>query len=116
MAFEVLITDEALADLDSVAGFMKRKANVVTAQRLLASIIASIETLQEMPARCPVAAEAEELGYEVRILLHGRGKQTYKIYYSIDSETPFTGKSVGFQRASLDSQTTGRRRTPGSDR
>ena len=36
-----------------------------------------------MPGRCPLVSESEELEDEIRLLLHGRRKGTYKIYCKI---------------------------------
>jgi plasmid stabilization system protein ParE len=72
MAFELLITDEAFADLDTITGFIKRQASIDIARNWFGAIIGAIETLKEMPGRCPLAPEAEELGDDVRLLLHGR--------------------------------------------
>ena len=58
MAFEVLITDEAFADLDTITGFLKRQASIDTARKWFGAIIAAIETLKEMPGRCTPAPEA----------------------------------------------------------
>ena len=38
-----------------------------------------------------MAPEADDLNTEVRIRLHGRGKQTFKIYYEIRTETASPG-------------------------
>jgi ribosomal protein L39E len=47
----------------------------------------AIEGLGDMPARCPMLPESQELGQEVRLLLHGRKNRSYKIYFSIRHET-----------------------------
>ena len=91
MAFDVLITDEADADLDSIADYLTRKDGRAAARKWFASIITSIESLKEMPARCAMAPEADDLNAEVRIRLHGRGTRTYKIYYEIRSPTASAG-------------------------
>lgn len=91
MAFDVLITDEADADLDSIASYVRRQDGEAAARKWFASITASIKSLKEMPARCAMAPEADDLNTEVRIRLHGRGKQTFKIYYEIRTETASPG-------------------------
>ena len=91
MAFEVLITDEAFADLDAITGFIKHRASVDVARKWFGAIIGTIETLKEMPARCTLAPEAEEAGEEVRLLLHGMKNRAYKIYFKIHEETASNG-------------------------
>ena len=44
-----------------------------------------------MPARCPVAPEAEELGDEVRLLLHGKRNRAYRVYFKIEQKTASFG-------------------------
>ena len=39
MVFEILITDEALADLDAITAFIKRESNVDVARRWFVAII-----------------------------------------------------------------------------
>jgi plasmid stabilization system protein ParE len=83
MGFEVLITDEAFADLDSIASFIRAHASIDVARKWFAAIVSAIETLEEMPSRCPLAPEAGELGEDVRLLLHGPKNRAYKIYFKI---------------------------------
>ncbi len=54
-------------------------------------ILDEIASLKEMPARRPVAGESEDVGQEIRLLLHGRRNRSYKVYYSISYETAVTG-------------------------
>jgi plasmid stabilization system protein ParE len=87
MAFEVLVTDEAFADLDGITGFIKENGGVEPARKWLAGMLAAIGALAEMPGRCPIAAESSELGEAIHVLLHGRGNRAYKIYFVIHHET-----------------------------
>ena len=91
MGFEVLITDEAFGDLDSMTGFIKSQATAGIARKWLTSILTVIGTLEEMPSRCPLAPEAEELGDIVRLLLHGKKNRAYKIYFRIHQTVESTG-------------------------
>jgi plasmid stabilization system protein ParE len=91
MAFEVFLTDEACADLDFCSAYIRSRGSIESARKWFAEIHSVIESLSEMPERCPVVAEAAELGLEVRVLLHGRKNRSYKIYYAINNEVPPTG-------------------------
>ena len=42
-------------------------------------------SLGEMPERCLVAIESEELGHEVRLLLVGKHRHAYKVYFTVAS-------------------------------
>ena len=91
MAFEVLITDKAFADLDAIMGFITGEASIDIARKWFAAILGAIETLGEMPARCPLAPEAEELGEEIRLLLHGKKNRAYKIYFKLHHTVESSG-------------------------
>lgn len=91
MGFKVLVTDRAYGDLDALTGFIKAEGSVDAARKWFAGIYAEIESLAEMPARCPLAPESEELAAEVRILLHGRKNRSYKVYYAVEYETASSG-------------------------
>ena len=92
MAFRVEIEPQAFDDLNSIADYIKASSSFAVAETWFNGVIDDIASLKEMPARCSVAPESEDLGQEVRILLHGRRKRTYRIYYTIDYETPSTGR------------------------
>lgn len=40
-----------------------------------------------MPARCAIAPESADLEAEVRLLLHGKRKRCYKVYFAIHQQT-----------------------------
>jgi plasmid stabilization system protein ParE len=71
MAFRVEISPQAVDDLDAIAGFIKENSSFDIAEDWFNGIIEDIASLREMAARCPVAIESEEIGQEVRVLLHG---------------------------------------------
>ena len=96
MGFEVQITDEAFGDLDAIADFIKRQANFDIARKWFSGIVGTIETLGEMPARCALAPEAEDLQDEIRLLLHGRKNRAYRIYFKIYQETESSGSVIVF--------------------
>lgn len=91
MAFRVEIAPQAFDDLDSIAGYIREHSSFAVAEKWFNSIIDDIASLKEMPARCPVATESEDIGEEIRLLLHGRRNRAYKIYYAINYETPSAG-------------------------
>ncbi len=44
MVFDVLITDEAYADLDAIAGVIRRNSSVEAARKWFAAMVGTIET------------------------------------------------------------------------
>jgi hypothetical protein len=44
-------------------------------------------TLADMPARCPLIREADELGHPARHLLYGKRTAVYRIIFDIQEES-----------------------------
>lgn len=91
MAFRVEISPRAFQDLDEIAQYVKQSSSFEQAEKWFNGIIAAIRSLEEMPNRCPAADESEELGEEVRLLLHGTRNRRYKVYYSVQERTSSAG-------------------------
>jgi len=87
MVFRVEISPEAFGDLDRISSYIQEKATAAIAERWFNGIFTAIRSLSETPSRCAVADESAELETEVRLLLHGRRKRRYKIYFAIHQET-----------------------------
>lgn len=91
MAFRVEIAPQAFEDLDAIADYIREHGSFAVSAKWFNGIIDAIASLKELPARCPIAAESEDIGQEVRLLLHGGRNRSYKIYYTVDYETPSSG-------------------------
>jgi plasmid stabilization system protein ParE len=91
MAFRVEISPRAFTDLDEIARYIKQQGSIEQAEEWFNGIIAAIRTLEDLPSRCPVADESEDLKQEVRLLLYGKRNRKYRVYYSIQQRTPSTG-------------------------
>ncbi|MGD0126034.1 MAG: type II toxin-antitoxin system RelE/ParE family toxin [Terriglobia bacterium] len=87
MAFRVEIAPRAFHDLDEIAGYIEQQASFEQAEQWFNAI----RTLGEFPHRCPIADESRALGYEVRVLLHGKRNRQFKVFYSVQQKTPSTG-------------------------
>jgi len=85
MAYRVSLS--APAETDAYAAFERiREAAPMHAEKWLTRLFEAIFSLDELPARCPVIAEAKELVYPARHLLHGKGKGLYRIIFHIREE------------------------------
>ena len=74
----------APAERDAYAAFERiREAAPTHAEKWLTRLFAAIFSLDKHPARCPVIAEAKELGYPARHLLYGKGNGVYRIIFHI---------------------------------
>lgn len=91
MAFRVEIAPRAFNDLDEIATYIEQQGSFEQAEEWFNGIIAAIRTLEDMPERCRIADESDELGQEVRVFLYGRRNRKYRVYYSIQPETRPTG-------------------------
>jgi plasmid stabilization system protein ParE len=82
MAYRVSLT--APAETEAYAAFERiREAAPMHAQKWLTGLFKAIFSLENMPARCPVIAEAKELGFPARHLLYGKGRGVYHIIFHI---------------------------------
>jgi plasmid stabilization system protein ParE len=83
MVFHVEISPEALGNLDEIAAHIQQRGSFASAERWFNGIILAIRSLGEMPSRCPLADESDDLQTEVRLLLHGKRIRRYKVYFAI---------------------------------
>jgi len=77
MAFRVEISPRAFADLDEIAAYIKRQGSFDQAEEWFNGIIAAIQTLEDLPNRCPLADESVDLEQQVHFLLYGRRNRRY---------------------------------------
>ena len=84
MAYRVSLS--APAEADAYKAFERiREAASIHAEKWLAGLFAAILSLEDMPVRCPLIPEADELGFPAR-LLYGKGKGVYRIIFHIREE------------------------------
>jgi len=71
MPFRVDISPSALQDAEDAYLWIKKRAPM-RAGAWYEGLLEAIYGLERMPARCPIAAESEDLGLTIRPLLYGR--------------------------------------------
>jgi plasmid stabilization system protein ParE len=85
MAYRVSLS--APAEADAYAAFERiLEAASIHAEKWLAGLFAAILSLKDMPVRCPLIPEADELGFPARQLLYGKGRGVYRIIFDIREE------------------------------
>jgi hypothetical protein len=94
MAFRVDIALQAFEDIDAIAAYVVKYGSHESAARWFDGVIASIRTPSNLPSRCPLAQELDDLEGEVRLLLHGTRNSRYKIYFAIHGKTVASSTSV----------------------
>src|SRR6266851_5337025 len=86
MAYKVRLT--ALAEADAYAAFERiRAASPAHAERWLTGLFQAVLSLGEMPARCPLIPEAEEIGRDIRQLVYGKRSGIHRIIFDIQEQS-----------------------------
>ena len=86
MAYKVRLT--APAEADAYAAFEHiREVAPRSAAKWLRGLFAAIQTLEEMPARCLLIPEADELGHPARQLFYGKRTGIYRIIFDIQEQS-----------------------------
>ena len=82
MAYRVKLTQPAEAD--AYAAFEHiRELSPQSAEKWLRGLFEAVSTLEEMPSRCAIIPEAEELDLPLRQLLYGKRSGIYRIIFNI---------------------------------
>ena len=68
MRYKVLLTDRAESDIDSALLWFRKQRASDAGKRWFNLLTERIQTLELHPDRCPVAAESEYAGAEIRLL------------------------------------------------
>lgn len=82
MTFRVIIQPQAGADIRAAYVYLLTQSPDA-AKRWYFGIKAQIESLAQMPLRCPTAPEAETLNFPLRQLLHGKHPNYYRIVFRV---------------------------------
>jgi plasmid stabilization system protein ParE len=85
MAYRFEFTARAMSDADEAYHWLKEKPPE-RAARWYEGLFEQIETLNEHPRRCPLAAESDAFDEEIRQLLFGRRQGVYQILFVVRGE------------------------------
>ncbi len=83
MAFVVRITEQALAEVESVLNWLQERSPAAAA-RWYGGVMAAVRTLENHPARCALATEGEKYGVALGQLLVGQKRQAYRVLFTIE--------------------------------
>lgn len=86
MVYKVSLTARAEADAYRAFDHIREVASG-RAERWLRDLFAAVMTLTELPARCPVIPEADELGYPARHLIYGKRTAAFRIIFDIEEDS-----------------------------
>ena len=79
----------AQRDLAEALEWWSRHGKAAAARWRERFILKVISTLVDDPYRFPAADEANELAIDLRVMLHGRRRQVYRVLFTIESESVF---------------------------
>ncbi len=83
MTYRIDFSSIAKAEADAAFLSFAQFTTADRAQLWYQELITAIVSLQEMPRRCPIAREDAFFSQEIRQLLYGQGKHTYRILFTV---------------------------------
>ncbi|NEO57255.1 MAG: type II toxin-antitoxin system RelE/ParE family toxin [Okeania sp. SIO3B5] len=83
MKYQIEISSVAEAEADTAFQWLCQVASIETARHWYQELLKTIESLSEMPKRCPLARENDYFSQEIRQLIYGRGRNSYRIIFTI---------------------------------
>jgi plasmid stabilization system protein ParE len=89
MEYQVEITDVALAEAEEAYLWMMEQLSPDTAEKWFDGLIDTIESLNKSSKRCSLALENEVFLEEIRQLLYGKGRNTYRILFTVSEQVVY---------------------------
>lgn len=83
MKYRIEISSVAEAEADQAFLRLSQVTSPSQASRWYSGLLQAIESLSEMPRRCPLARENQYFSQEIRQLLYGRGRNSYRVLFTI---------------------------------
>ena len=83
MKYRIEISSAAEAEADSAFLRLSQVTSPVKASQWYSGLIQAVESLSQMPKRCPLAPENEYFSQEIRQLLYGRGRNSYRVLFTV---------------------------------
>jgi plasmid stabilization system protein ParE len=83
MNYCIEISSTAEAEADHSFLQLSQVSSPTKASQWYAGLLEAISSLAQMPKRCPLARENEHFSQEIRQLLYGRGRNSYRVIFTI---------------------------------
>ena len=83
MKYRIEISSVAEAEADEAFLRLSQITSPTRASQWYAGLLRAIESLSQMPKRSPLARENEYFSQEIRQLLYGRGRSSYRILFTV---------------------------------
>jgi plasmid stabilization system protein ParE len=83
MKYRVEISSVAEAELDSAFLRFSQSTSSERARQWYSALLKAIASLSQMPKRCSLARENEYFSQEIRQLIYGKGRNSYRILFTV---------------------------------
>lgn len=87
MTYRVDLSSMAKAEADAAFLSFSQYTTVEQAQKWYQGLIKAISSLKTMPRRCAIARENDFFSPEIRQLIYGKGRHTYRILFTTLDES-----------------------------
>ncbi len=84
MDFHVELAEQAQHDIAAIYDWLQSQDAGEAGERWFLALRAAMNSLANLPARCPLAPENQDSPAEVRQLLYGRRPHVYRILFAIE--------------------------------
>ncbi|MBR8829323.1 MAG: type II toxin-antitoxin system RelE/ParE family toxin [Gomphosphaeria aponina SAG 52.96 = DSM 107014] len=86
MKYQIEISSIAESEADRAFLRLSQLISPTKASQWYSGLLKAIESLSQMPKRCPLARENHYFSQEIRQLLYGKGHNSYRIIFAIVEE------------------------------
>ena len=83
MKYRIEISRVAEAEADTAFLWLSQVTSPTKASQWYSGLLQAIESLSQMPKRCSLARENKYFSQEIRQLLYGRGRNSYRVLFTI---------------------------------
>ena len=83
MKYRIEISSVAEAEADGAFLRLSQVTSPTKASQWYSGLLKAIESLSQMPKRCSLAGENEYFSQEIRQLLYGSGRNSYRVLFTI---------------------------------
>ena len=109
MTYRIEIASVAQAEADRAFLRLSQSTSLNAAKEWYSGLLNAIGSLAQMPKRCSLAREDKHFSQEIRQLLYGKGRNMYRVLFTIlDDQDPALVRVLHIRHASQ--QTIGEKR------
>jgi plasmid stabilization system protein ParE len=83
MNYDIEISSVAETEADSAFLRLSQMTSLKEARQWQSGLLQAIESLSQMPRRCPLARENKYFSQEIRQLLYGQGRNSYRVLFTV---------------------------------